>query len=154
MGRRIGWQQRGPYRGWGEKKKRNRSTVNATEINKPVLDRNSPRFCTTTSHSPLVSYHSYLSPLPPSYCILTTSPTSCIRSPTISARRNPIRVRVYSHETPIVSLAPADPSPTLGVVTSYMVERQRGKFVPGTNVAVSCPSSWKTAQRSTPKKRH
>jgi hypothetical protein len=75
-------------------------------------------------------------------------------SPTISPRRNPIRVRVYSHETPIVSLAPADTSPTLGVVTSYMVERQRGKFVPGTNVAVSCPSSWKTAQRSTPKKRH
>jgi len=45
------------------KEKKNRRTVNVTEINKPVLDRNSPRFCWTTNHSPLVSHHSYLSPL-------------------------------------------------------------------------------------------
>jgi len=125
VGRRIGWLQRGPNRGEG-KKKRTRSTVIATEINKPVLDRNSPRFCPTTSHSPLASHHSYLSPLPRVTAYWQLPPLYAPRSPTVPPRRNPIRVRVYSHETPIVSLAPADPSPILGVRdVIYVRERDR-----------------------------
>lgn len=110
---KILWQQCGPYRG-KQKKKRNRNTVNTSKINMPVLDRNSPRFYSRTSHSPLVSHHSYLSPLPGQ--LLRTGqlpPLLPPRSPLpITPRPNPITARVYSQDTPIASLAPADPSPS------------------------------------------
>lgn len=47
-------------------------------------------------------------------------PLSSPGSTTIVPGAKPIRGHKHSHKTPIVSLAPADPTSTLGTVTSYM----------------------------------